>query len=141
MTECTEEERWQAQIEECDTLADFNKYIIPAMRSNGEAFKLMAAKEARKRGYRADRAAGVYLEPAMRLNMRLTKGRNIIRVDWQDGTLYVEFASSSKVYEYPNCPEVWCANLLSSVYPDHLWSGYKKKIDARQAERTSRGVV
>jgi hypothetical protein len=130
MTECTEEERWRAQIDECETLQDFNRYILPGMKTKGEIFKRMAALEAKKRGYQADKAAGCYVEPARRLNMRLTKGHGIIRVDWQDGTLYVEFGSSPKVYEYPECPEVWCINLLKSPYPDHLWTGYKAKLDA-----------
>jgi phage terminase large subunit-like protein len=125
-----EEQRWKSMLAENDNLRDFNKFIVPAMKTHGEAFKLMAATEARNRGYKADRAAGVYVM-AQRLNLRLTKGRNIIRVDWQDGTLYVEFANSPKVYEYPDCPEVWCINLLKSPYPDHLWAGYKSKIDAR----------
>jgi hypothetical protein len=131
MTECTEEERWRAQIDANASLRDFNKFVVPDMRTRGEAFKRMAALEARKRGYQADKAAGFYVEPARRLNMRLTKGHGIIRVDWQNGTLYVEFGSSPKVYEYPDCPEVWCINLLKSPYPDHLWAGYKVKIDAR----------
>lgn len=137
MTECTDEERWAASIAECETLADFNKYIVPRMRSQGDAFKTMAATEARKRGYRPDKVAGVYIEPVQRRNMRFTKGHGIIRVDWQDGVLYVEFNSSPKVYEYPNCPEVWCVNLLKSPYPDHLWAGYKVKIDALKAPTQS----
>jgi len=130
-----EEQRWKPTIDECDSLADFNKYIVPAMKTRGDIFKHMAATEARRRGYKADKAAGVYVEGPKLLNLRLTKGRNIIRVDWHDGTLYVEFASSPKVYEYPDCPEVWCINLLKSPYPDHLWAGYKAKIDARIAEK------
>lgn len=140
MIECSDEERWRAAIDECDDIQSFNKYIIPAMRTRGDLFKTMAATEAKRRGYKPDKTAGVYLEPAMRLNMRLTKGRNIIRVDWQNGTLYVEFGSSPKVYEYPNCPEVWCDNLLKSPYPDNLWSGYKVKVDTAAKERTLSGV-
>lgn len=136
--ECTEEERWRTQINANSTLRDFNRYVVPDMRTRGEEFKRMAALEAKSRGYVADKSAGCYIDAPKRLNMRLTKGHGIIRVDWQEGTLFVEFGRSPKVYEYPDCPEVWCINLLKSIYPDHLWSRYKKKIDARIAEQAQK---
>lgn len=146
-----EEHRWKSVIDENETLEDFNKYVLccilrpPSGKgwwcSRGEVFKRMAIEEARKRGYHAeDRDGRLYaVQGRLPLNLRLTKGRNIIRVDWQDGRLYCEFASG-KVYEYPHCPEVWCINLLKSPYPDSLWDGYKKKIEAHTQEITLSGV-
>lgn len=123
---------WKRQLEANETLEDFNRYVVPAMRGS-EEFKVMAAAEAKRRGYVAEKLAGVYVEP---VKMYLTKGRVIIKVGWVNGVLHVEYASSAKVYPYPNVPEAWFDNLRRSIYPDHLWTGYKKKLEAAEKAET-----
>jgi hypothetical protein len=118
MTECTDEERWAASIAECDTLADFNKYIVPRMRSQGDLFKTMAATEAKKRGYRADKIAGVYIDP---VKMVLTKGRNVIKVGWSNDTLYTEFADG-RTYSTLGVPKEEFYKLCRSPFPDKLYA-------------------
>jgi hypothetical protein len=133
MTDQEAFEVWRKMIRANETLADFNKYVVPAMKTHGDEFKLIAAAEAKRRGYVADKLAGVYVEP---VKMFLTKGRVIIKVGWVNGVLHVEYASGSKVYPYPNVPEAWFDNLRKVPYPDHLWAGYKKKLEAAEKAET-----
>jgi hypothetical protein len=48
-------------LRECDTVELFNSRIVPHMRDH-EPFKLAAILEAKRRGYRADKQLGVYVE-------------------------------------------------------------------------------
>ena len=61
----TDEEQigiWQRALDACSTLKDFNLYIVPPMRSRGDVFLKMAATEARRRRYKANKATGLYEE-------------------------------------------------------------------------------
>lgn len=102
----------------CETLADWNKYILPSMKTHGPVFLHMAATEARKRGYRADKIAGVYIEP---VQMVLTKGRNVIKVGWSNDTLYTEFADG-RTYSTLGVPKEEFFKLTRSPFPDKLYA-------------------
>ena len=136
----TEEEQiavWQTAIDACDDLYSFNRYIARYMNSRGDTFLRMAIAEARKRNYAVEKIdgekTGRYIQAPKPLNLQLTKGHGIIRVDWMDGTLYAMYSNSQKVYEFPKVPEQWFHNLLRSDHPDATWAAYRKRLEAREA--------
>ena len=51
-------------MELATALADFNGYVIPLMKEVNGAMKTLAASEAKRRGYHADKKTGLYAEPA-----------------------------------------------------------------------------
>jgi len=125
---------WQRQLEANNTLYEWNRFVLPLMRSEPE-FKMMAIVVAKARGWKYDPTTGAYIEAPVLPQMHLTKGRNIIRVGWQDGTLYVEFSSGAKAYTYPDVPEVDFVHLKQAMYPDKLWAAYRKRYEAQAAEK------
>ena len=60
MTGAEQIEVWRRSIAECATLRDFNKFIVPAMKTRGDTFKMMAATEAKRRGYAPNKEKGIY---------------------------------------------------------------------------------
>lgn len=56
----TQEQHWTAEIEKFQTLDEFNMVILPMMKEQGGAFKRLAADIAKKRGYKANKATGLY---------------------------------------------------------------------------------
>jgi hypothetical protein len=58
-----ETEEWAEAMKECDTVGSFNANILPLMKERSKEFKAFAAAEAKKRGYHADKATGVYVDP------------------------------------------------------------------------------
>jgi hypothetical protein len=138
----TEEEQiavWRTAIDACDDLYSFNRYIARYMNSRGDTFLRMAIAEARKRNYAVEKIdgdkTGRYIQAPKPLNMQLTKGHGIIRVDWMDGTLYAQFSNSDRIYEFERVPEQWFQNILRSPYPDALFAGYKKRLEVREAQK------
>jgi len=117
MNEQEQIEVWQRQIAANVTLEDFNKFVVPAMRSD-ETFKRMAAEEAKRRGYRADKTLGIYVEP---VKMVTTKGRNLLKVGWSKDILYAEF-SSGDTYSYLGVPQEEFFKLTRSPFPDKLFA-------------------
>ena len=51
---------WQAAFEECVTVEDWNKLIVPLMKERGRDFIVAAAGVAKNRGYIGDRTTGLY---------------------------------------------------------------------------------
>lgn len=47
-------------IMECATLVSFNRFIVPLMRVETTDLRHLAAEEAKRRGYRANKEKGVY---------------------------------------------------------------------------------
>lgn len=45
---------------ECATLNSFNRFIVPLMRLETPELKRIAAEEAKRRGYKANKYKGVY---------------------------------------------------------------------------------
>lgn len=61
----TEEEKaWTKQFAANETIADFNKYVVPKMKTDGGRYKMAAAAEAKRRGWKADKATGAFVEAA-----------------------------------------------------------------------------
>ena len=52
---------WHRQLEANDTLYDWNKYVLPKMRSEPE-FKMMAIVVAKARGWKYDSGVGAYVK-------------------------------------------------------------------------------
>ena len=125
MTEDPQEAVWAASLAECDTLEDFNKYIVPHMRTRGDVFLKMAATEAKKRGYRADKQLGIYAAP---VEMKLTKGRVVIKVGWDAGVLYAEY-QNGKTYSFPGWDEAEVQKIVANPYPDALFMKLKAKYE------------
>lgn len=55
-----ESEEWASCIAEADTVEKFNAQVVPLMQERGEAFKLFAAAEAKKRGYKPNKTTKLY---------------------------------------------------------------------------------
>lgn len=51
---------WRAMMTECASLASFNRFIVPLMKAESLQLRNMAAEEARRRGYKANKEKGVY---------------------------------------------------------------------------------
>ena len=47
----------------CPTLADFNTYVIPLMKELNGSIKTLGASVAKARGWKPDKASGLYVEP------------------------------------------------------------------------------
>lgn len=54
------EQVWRTLITECGRLESFNRFIVPLMRVETPEFKRIAAEEAKRRGYTANKEKGVY---------------------------------------------------------------------------------
>jgi hypothetical protein len=59
-----ENRAWAKRFDACETVDDFNKYIVPSMKTDGSRFKMAAAKVAKDRGWRADKATETFVEVA-----------------------------------------------------------------------------
>jgi hypothetical protein len=53
-------EEWRQAFEECVTVDEWNLHIVPLMKERTKQFIHAAAGEAKRRGYTADRATGLY---------------------------------------------------------------------------------
>lgn len=115
---------WANLFAEHGNVDSFNTVIVPLMRAEGGEFKQAAAAEAKRRRYHACKEQGVYVE------MKLTKGRNLIRVGWSGSVLFAEFGSGPKVYAYPGGTQEDFFKLQRSLYPDKLFTQYKTKWEA-----------
>jgi hypothetical protein len=58
----TERDMWLTAFADAATLDEFNQYIVPLMKERGREFIVASAEEAKRRGYTADRATGLYKE-------------------------------------------------------------------------------
>lgn len=47
-------------MRECPTLATFNRFIVPLMKFETQELRHIAAEEAKRRGYAANKEKGVY---------------------------------------------------------------------------------
>ena len=45
---------------ECGTLSSFNRFVLPLMRAETPELRHIAAEEARRRGYKANKEKGIY---------------------------------------------------------------------------------
>lgn len=63
-TASAESDKWHAAIEEAKTLDDFNALLPLAKEGKDRAVITLIASEAKKRGYKADKASGLYVEAA-----------------------------------------------------------------------------
>jgi hypothetical protein len=57
-----EMDQWLTAFAEAATLDEWNKHVVPLMKERGREFIIAASTEAKKRGYTADRASGLYVE-------------------------------------------------------------------------------
>jgi hypothetical protein len=53
---------WAKVFEECATLAEWNRMIIPLMKDRGRDFVIAAINEAKRRKYKVNRTTGAYEE-------------------------------------------------------------------------------
>jgi len=51
---------WDAAFSDADTVDEFNQFILPLMKERGSEFIKAAAKVAKDRGYKPNRATGLY---------------------------------------------------------------------------------
>jgi hypothetical protein len=51
---------WRQLIVECCSLESFNRFIVPLMRVETPEFKRIAAEEAKRRSYTANKEKGLY---------------------------------------------------------------------------------
>jgi hypothetical protein len=51
---------WRQLLVECCSLQTFNRFIVPLMRVETLEFKRIAAEEAKRRGYSANKEKGIY---------------------------------------------------------------------------------
>jgi hypothetical protein len=129
-------EIFQQMFDSCSTLDRWNEFVVPAMKSEGEELKMAAAREAKKRGYRADKILGIYIEP---VEMKPTKGHNLISIGYAGGWLYAGFGSG-KTYRYKDVPQEEFFKLQRSPYPDSLFAhNVKGKFECEPVETKSPG--
>lgn len=57
-----EREQWNTALQEIHTIDEFNAQIVPLMKTKGREFVIAAAAEAKRRGYKVNRADGTYQE-------------------------------------------------------------------------------
>ena len=111
---------WNAEFSAIETLPVWNRNVIPWMKERGEAYKLFAAKEAKRRGYEADKEMGLYRMP---WRMMALKGRNCIAAGWQMNWLRMAFAGKegSRFYLYKDIEKDVFDKLIRSPFPDKLF--------------------
>ena len=51
---------FRAVMTECGTLLSFNRFVLPLMRLETPELRHIAAEEAKRRGYRANKEKGIY---------------------------------------------------------------------------------
>lgn len=124
-----ENENWRVLLADPESISvhAVNQLLKPAvdarLRGNMEPARLLTA-HAKRLGYVFSKDDGVYTAP---VEMKLTKGRVVIRVGWSQGVLHVEYASGPKIYTFPNVPQEDYFKLLRSIYPDSLFNKLKAK--------------
>jgi hypothetical protein len=139
--ECTEEERWRAQIDECESIHDFNKFVLSCIErpisgnngwlcSSGDLYYRMACAEAKKRHYHGIEREGKLFA----VEMKPAKGDGMW-FGYSEGVLYVDYGGGKrKVYDFPNFDQDNYFKLLRGAFPRHLFNGYKKKWEEAQKE-------
>lgn len=51
---------FQVLMMQCGTLASFNRFIVPLMKVETPELRHIAAEEAKRRGYKANKSEGIY---------------------------------------------------------------------------------